>query len=273
MGRETLRQGHGDVCQRRPDPPPVHGPWTAGIYLSGRDVSYGNNGQGREDSYLYRPQRQEDLSGALRYCPAHGKRDEGPAEGGRGGRRSAEYSRPNRAKVSTGVPRSLSKRPSFPLFGFGSHPVPGNEEGQKRLKLAARPMWGYSSANTLIMNRLEFSCEQLSKCLDVIGQPGRHGGGTLPPPGLKHAFTYPLLQRDRGSQTHVGSGKVIEGLKKDDAPSHLRACLTQGAALTDQGRQGVAEGLIEAFDQAGADVHAQACQFLSAQHDPLVQDA
>src|SRR5918992_6309502 len=67
-----------------------------------------------------------------------------------------------------------------------------------------------------------------------------------------------------------GSGK--EGLKKDDAPSHLRGCLTQGAALTDPGRQGVAEGLIEAFDQAGADVHAQACQFLSAQHDPLAQD-
>src|SRR5437763_5563412 len=36
----------------------------------------------------------------------------------------------------------------------------------------------------LIMNRLKFSCEQLSKCPDVIGQAGRHGGGTLPPPGL-----------------------------------------------------------------------------------------
>src|ERR671915_2614491 len=143
MGRETLRQDHGDICQRRPDPPPVHGPWTAGIYLSGRDVSYGNNGQGREDSHLHRPQCQADLSGALRYRPAHGKRDEGPAEGGWGGRRSAEYSRPKRAKVSTGVPRSLSKRRSFPfpLLGFGSHPVTGNEEGQRRLKLAARPVW------------------------------------------------------------------------------------------------------------------------------------
>src|SRR5207248_10243683 len=51
------------------------------------------------------------------------------------------------------------------------------------------------------------------------------------------------------------------------------ACVSyKGAALTDQGRQGVAEGLIEAFEQAGADVHAQACQFLSAQHDPLAQD-
>src|SRR5205823_12224018 len=88
----------------------------------------------------------------------------------------------------------------------------------------------------LIMNRLKFSCEQLSKCPDVIGQAGRHGGGTLPPPGLNHAFTYPLVQRDRCSQTPVGSGKVIEDLKKDDAPSHLRACLTKGAALTDQGR-------------------------------------
>ncbi len=70
----------------------------------------------------------------------------------------------------------------------------------------------YSSANTLIMNRLEFSCEQLSKCPEVMGQPGRHGGGTWPPPGLNHGFTYPLVQRDRCSQTHVGSGK--EGLKK-----------------------------------------------------------
>jgi hypothetical protein len=34
----------------------------------------------------------------------------------------------------------------------------------------------------------------------------------------------------------------------------------------------VPEGLIEAFDQGGADVHAQACHFLSAQHDRLAQD-
>ena len=82
------------------------------------------------------------------------------------------------------------------------------------------------------MNRLKFSREKLSKHPDVVGQSCRHGGRALPPLGLNHSFAYPVLRGDFHPQTHVGPRKVVEGMKKDYASSHLLARLAKGATLT-----------------------------------------
>jgi hypothetical protein len=60
-------------------------------------------------------------------------------------------------------------------------------------------------------------------------------------------------------------------MKKDYSPSHLLARLVKGATLTHQGGQRVPEGLIEAFDQTGADLHSHPRQLLCTQHDSLAQ--
>ena len=99
----------------------------------------------------------------------------------------------------------------------------------------------YSSANTLIMNRLKFSREKLSKHPDVLGQSCRHGGRALAPLGLNHPLAHSFLRGDLHPQTHVGS-REVEGLKKDYSPSHLLARFAKGAALTHQGGQRVTEG-------------------------------
>jgi hypothetical protein len=121
------------------------------------------------------------------------------------------------------------------------------------------------------MNRLKFSREKLSKHPDVVGQSCRHSGRALLPLWLNHSFAYPVLRGDLHPQTHVGSREVVEGLKKDYSPSPLLARLAKGAALTHQGGQCVPEGLIEAFDQTGANLQSQPRQLLCAQHDSLAQ--
>lgn len=70
-----------------------------------------------------------------------------------------------------------------------------------------------------------------------------------------------LLLRQRQAQAHGRPGKIVEGLKEDHAPSHLRAILTEAPTLTHQRRQGLAEGEVETLKYTGTDRQPQ---FLAA---------
>src|SRR5262249_6623823 len=97
-----------------------------------------------------------------------------------------------------------------------------------------------SSATTLIMNRFKFGGQKLSKCPDMIRQSGGHARSSVAPLELNQARGVWLLLRQRQAQAHVRPGKIVEGLKEDHAPSHLRAILTEAPTLTHQRRQGLA---------------------------------
>ena len=112
---------------------------------------------------------------------------------------------------------------------------------------------GCSSATTLIMNRFKFSSQKLSKRPDMIRQSGGHARGSVAPLGLNQARGMWFLLRQRQAQAHVRPGKIVEGLKEDHAPSHLRAILPETPALAHQRRQSMTQGEVETFNQTGAD--------------------
>jgi hypothetical protein len=89
----------------------------------------------------------------------------------------------------------------------------------------------YSSATTLIMNRLEFSGQQFSKRPNMIRQSGGHARGAMTPLGLHQSRgIWPLL-RQRQAQTPVRPRKVVKGMQEDHTPSHLGAILTDTLAF------------------------------------------
>src|SRR5262249_48010001 len=101
-----------------------------------------------------------------------------------------------------------------------------------RRRLAA---W-YSSATTLIMNRLEFGGQKLSKCPDMIGEPRRHSRSSGEPLGLHQSQDVLILVGERQLQTHVRPDEVVKGLKEHHTPPHRGAILTEARALAHQRR-------------------------------------
>src|SRR5438093_6054540 len=90
---------------------------------------------------------------------------------------------------------------------------------------------GYSSAITLIMDRLKFNGQKLSKCPDMICQSSSHTRGAVAPLGLDASQDVWLLLRQRHAQTHVRPGKVVEGLKEHHAPPHVGTIFTETPAF------------------------------------------
>ena len=119
-----------------------------------------------------------------------------------------------------------------------------------------------SSATTLIMNRLKFGGQKLSKRPDMIRQSSGHARGSVAPLGLDQSRGVWFLLRQRQAQTHMRPGEVVEGLKEDHAPPHLGAILTEAPALAHQRRQGMTQGKVETLKQTGADRQPQCLQAL-----------
>src|SRR6266571_891020 len=110
--------------------------------------------------------------------------------------------------------------------------------GDSGLSILKRAMnCGCSSTTTLIMNRLEFGGQKLSKCPDMIGEPRRHPRSSGEPFRLNKSQDMLILVGERQAQTHVRPGEVVEGLKEHHTPSHLGAILTEARALAHQRRQ------------------------------------
>src|SRR5438445_8761048 len=129
-----------------------------------------------------------------------------------------------------------------------------------------RCMW-CSSTTTLIMNRLEFGGQKLSKCPDMIGEPRRHRRGSGEPFRLNQAQDVLILVGERQSQTHVRSCHIVEGLEEDHPLPQAFAVFAESGRLTRQRCQGLTHGQVHPFDQGRADCEAQVRQALGSQHD------
>ena len=122
----------------------------------------------------------------------------------------------------------------------------------------------YSSATTLIMKRLKFDGQKLSKCPDMIRQSRSHARGSMTPFRVNQFRGLCCLLRQGHAQAHMRPSKVVEGLKEHHAPSHLGAIFTKTPALTAQGSQGVTQREVKTLDQTGADRQSQLLQPLGA---------
>ena len=89
----------------------------------------------------------------------------------------------------------------------------------------------YSSATTLIMNRLKFSGQKFAKCPCMIRQSGGHTRGSMLPLGLNQARARWSLIRQRQTQTRVRPGKVVEGLEEGHAPPHVGTILNRNTGF------------------------------------------
>src|SRR5712692_2307800 len=124
-----------------------------------------------------------------------------------------------------------------------------------------------SSTTTLIMNRLEFGGQKLSKCPDMIGEPRRHPRGSGEPLRLNQSQDMLILVGERQSQTHVRSFHIVEGLEEDHPLPQALAVFAEAGRLTRQRCQGLTQGQVHPFDQGRADCEAQLRQALGSQHD------
>src|SRR6266478_7796289 len=127
--------------------------------------------------------------------------------------------------------------------------------------------FGYSSANTLRIQRLEFGREKLTKGPDVIRQACCHRGRVLSPSGTNRPMVCALLWWQRLPQAHVWSGHIVEGLEEDHPLPQALAIFTETGRLTGQRCQSLTQGQVHPFDQGRTDREAQVCQAFGAQHD------
>src|SRR5712691_3879299 len=124
-----------------------------------------------------------------------------------------------------------------------------------------------SSANTLRIQRLKFSREQLTKGPDMIRYTCRQRWRTLPPAGTNRTVAYALVQWQRLSQAHVWSRHILEGLEEDHALPQALAVFTEAGGLPGQRCQGLPQRQVHPFDQGRADREAQVCQALGSKYD------
>src|SRR5712691_12413499 len=124
-----------------------------------------------------------------------------------------------------------------------------------------------SSANTLRIQRLKFSREQLTKGPDMIRHACCQRWRTLLPAGTNRTVAYALVKWQRLSQAHVWSRHIIEGLEEDHALPQALAVFTEAGGLPGQRCQGLPQRQVHPFDQGRADREAQVCQALGAKHD------
>src|SRR6266478_4873217 len=114
-----------------------------------------------------------------------------------------------------------------------------------------------SSTTTLIMNRLEFGGQKLSKCPDMIGEPRHHRRGSGEPFRLNQAQDMLILVGERQSPTHVRSCHLVEGLEEDHPLPQAFAVFAEAGRLTRQRCQGLTQGQSHPFALGSADGEAQ----------------
>jgi hypothetical protein len=101
-----------------------------------------------------------------------------------------------------------------------------------------------SPANTLILNGLEFHGEQLSERPDTIEDARSHTWCSLNPLGANEPRLdlLALRQWQWQSQALVRTGKIVEGLKESDTPSHLFSIFAKSQALSGKRGKGMSKG-------------------------------
>jgi hypothetical protein len=127
----------------------------------------------------------------------------------------------------------------------------------------------YSSATTLIMNRLEFSGQKFAKRPHMIRQSGGHTRGSMLPLGLHPSRGRGLLLRQRQASTYVRPGKVVEGLQQNHPPAPLGTILTTALAFSPQRCQSMTQRQIETLNQTGAARQPQCRQALGTAAHPI----